>query len=103
MSFFKHLVGMMGGHGSRGYGGGHGGGHHGGGNPFGWGNQPPGYGGPPPGAPPTIACPKCGVANAPGARFCQQCGGPLGATKCASCSADIPPNAKFCPQCGKQP
>jgi len=31
----------------------------------------------PPAAAATVACPKCGTANAPGAKFCAECGASL--------------------------
>ena len=77
-------------------------------------------GGPPPGgqAPPnalpagqgpeaaaavaTAACPSCQAANAPGAKFCQNCGQPMAAPKlhCTNCGSELAPGAKFCPECG---
>jgi membrane protease subunit (stomatin/prohibitin family) len=76
----------------------------------------------------TVTCPSCGKANAPGAKFCADCGGKMevaqvpcvkcgaklregakfcsecGATqekqKCANCQAELAPGAKFCPECG---
>lgn len=76
----------------------------------------------------TVACPACGKQNAPGAKFCADCGGKMevaqvpcvkcganlregakfcsecGATqekaKCANCQHELAPGAKFCPECG---
>ena len=76
----------------------------------------------------TTPCPSCGKANAPGAKFCADCGGKMeiaqvpcvkcganlregakfcsecGSTqekaKCAGCQAELAPGAKFCPECG---
>jgi membrane protease subunit (stomatin/prohibitin family) len=76
----------------------------------------------------TVPCPNCGKPNAPGAKFCAECGGKMevaqvpcvkcgaklregakfcsecGATqekqKCANCQAELAPGAKFCPECG---
>lgn len=48
-----------------------------------------------------IACPSCGGANQPGARFCQQCGTSMVATQCAKCSTVLAPNARFCGSCGQ--
>ncbi|MGH7783441.1 MAG: SPFH domain-containing protein, partial [Candidatus Binatia bacterium] len=76
----------------------------------------------------TVACPACGKQNAPGAKFCADCGGKMeiaqvpcvkcganlregakfcsecGATqekaKCPNCQAELAPGAKFCPECG---
>ena len=91
MGFLEKLLGMMGGHHGRGYGGG----RHGGYGPY--------QGGTPPTVqpPPSIACPKCKAANGDSARFCQQCGAALGPAQCASCGAALAPDAKFCGQCGK--
>ncbi|MBC41855.1 MAG: hypothetical protein CML19_06440 [Pusillimonas sp.] len=50
---------------------------------------------------PSVACPTCRAPNAPGARFCQQCGGSLIATACTQCGTAVPHGAKFCAQCGK--
>jgi len=47
-----------------------------------------------------VACPTCGAANAPGAKFCQECGGALTTKKCANCGTDLAPGTKFCPECG---
>jgi len=47
------------------------------------------------------ACPKCGAAIQPGARFCPECGARLGQDRfCASCGAAVAANARFCPECG---
>ena len=50
----------------------------------------------------TVACPTCQAANAPGAKFCQGCGGSLApaSAKCPSCQADNATGAKFCSECG---
>ena len=67
----------------------------------------------PPAAPPPIAsptpppqasgtgpaCPKCGTASPPGARFCHGCGQAL-ARGCVSCSAPLQDGARFCSSCG---
>jgi membrane protease subunit (stomatin/prohibitin family) len=50
-----------------------------------------------------IACPKCGVGHAAGARFCPGCGAQLVAaapTHCTACGAEAAPGAKFCASCG---
>jgi membrane protease subunit (stomatin/prohibitin family) len=47
-----------------------------------------------------VACPQCGSQNAPGAKFCNECGTKLGAAKCSSCQAELAPGAKFCTECG---
>jgi len=47
------------------------------------------------------ACPKCGAAIKPGAKFCGQCGAPLGQRRfCTQCGTPLDANVKFCPQCG---
>lgn len=47
-----------------------------------------------------IRCPQCQNYNAPGARFCSQCGQGIQNTLCA-CGALVAAGAKFCGQCGK--
>src|SRR5215813_13155759 len=42
--------------------------------------------------------PKCRHENAEGARFCEECGAPLGRA-CAKCGRPLSPTAKFCPGC----
>lgn len=37
----------------------------------------------------------------PGAKFCPQCGKPVGQASCPNCGKPVPPGAKFCPECGK--
>ncbi len=44
-------------------------------------------------------CPKCGVANGIGTRFCKNCGTALG-RECPNCGKTIEAAAKFCPDCG---
>ncbi len=48
------------------------------------------------------ACPKCGAACAPEAKFCLNCGEQLGAAgaACPECGATLPAGAKFCANCG---
>jgi len=47
------------------------------------------------------ACPKCGAAARPGAKFCAECGTPLKQNRfCTECGSPIEANVKFCPQCG---
>ena len=58
-------------------------------------------------------CANCGKENAPGIKFCPNCGRPLAATPppppppaivgkiCAACGAVIPEHVKFCPKCGQ--
>lgn len=54
-----------------------------------------------------MKCQVCGVDNAPGAKFCSQCGERLvtdGAEEswlhCAQCGRDNPPGSRFCGECG---
>ena len=49
-----------------------------------------------------VACAKCGHQNAPGAKFCTECGAKQGATTCANCQAELSPGAKFCNECGQK-
>lgn len=58
---------------------------------------------PAPAAPPGVACPSCGVANQPGAKFCASCGKPMAPPKpaCPSCGVENDASAKFCSSCGK--
>jgi len=96
MGFLKDMMRMLMGshHGSyAGKSGGHHGGfkHGGSGYPF---DYPRGPG---PGNP----CPKCGSANSPEARFCQQCATVLVGSRCSGCGADLSVGAKFCSQCGQ--
>jgi len=53
------------------------------------------------GKPMGATCPKCGAVISNGARFCPECGQKLGGSTC-SCGADLPPGSKFCPSCGKK-
>jgi hypothetical protein len=47
-------------------------------------------------------CRSCGHSNREGARFCAECGTPLGEPMvCASCGAANPPSARFCDACGQ--
>jgi len=45
-------------------------------------------------------CPHCQHENDATARFCEECGGALGARTCANCDLELKPAAKFCPSCG---
>jgi membrane protease subunit (stomatin/prohibitin family) len=51
-----------------------------------------------------VACPKCGVANLAGAKFCYECGAKIetaGQTvPCAKCGAQVQSGSKFCNECG---
>ena len=75
-----------------GYGGGYNDGYYGGGY---------GNGAPPSGGNGGIGCPSCKTLNAPGARFCQQCGMSLVPAVCKQCGALLQAGAKFCGQCGQ--
>jgi class 3 adenylate cyclase len=46
-----------------------------------------------------LNCPRCAGANAPLAKFCQECGFAL-ARACAQCGAALAETARFCSQCG---
>lgn len=48
----------------------------------------------------AVACPKCKVPNASGAKFCSACGASLALEKCLKCQAANAPDAKFCSACG---
>jgi len=49
-----------------------------------------------------VPCPKCGHQNAPGAKFCTECGAKQGTATCANCQAELSPGAKFCNECGQK-
>src|SRR5438034_13442 len=46
-----------------------------------------------------MQCSRCQHENAPGAKFCGECGGRLEAA-CPSCRTVNPPANKFCQECG---
>src|SRR5947207_10380429 len=46
-----------------------------------------------------VTCTSCQTVNAPGGKFCSECGTPL-AFSCPSCGAAAAPTAKFCAECG---
>ncbi|MFN8595475.1 MAG: zinc-ribbon domain-containing protein [Anaerolineae bacterium] len=49
-----------------------------------------------------IYCPKCGIANREGSRFCNDCGTKLPSSTsvhCPQCGTPNPPNNVFCEQC----
>jgi predicted nucleic acid-binding Zn ribbon protein len=53
------------------------------------------------------ACPACGASNAPGVRFCSECGSKLeaeGPAKrfCPSCGAEVEAGVRFCGECGSK-
>jgi class 3 adenylate cyclase len=47
-----------------------------------------------------MRCSKCGVENAAGSRFCNQCATPL-SRACAKCAHLNAPDAKFCAECAE--
>jgi class 3 adenylate cyclase len=46
-----------------------------------------------------VRCPGCRHENPDEARFCSQCGAPLGSS-CGTCGVGLPPGARFCLECG---
>ncbi|NLH17459.1 MAG: zinc ribbon domain-containing protein [Phycisphaerae bacterium] len=49
-----------------------------------------------------VRCHKCNSLAEEGAKFCPQCGSPLGKTKpCPNCRELNDPDAKFCDNCGQ--
>ncbi|MBN1486876.1 MAG: zinc ribbon domain-containing protein [Anaerolineae bacterium] len=47
------------------------------------------------------ACPNCGAALNPGAKFCAECGTRIEEKRyCIECGAELAAKAKFCPECG---
>ncbi|HEY2803624.1 MAG TPA: zinc-ribbon domain-containing protein, partial [Actinomycetota bacterium] len=44
-------------------------------------------------------CATCGTENVEGARFCSNCGSPLGRT-CPNCGEAVAEEARFCSNCG---
>ena len=50
----------------------------------------------------TTPCPSCSKANAPGAKFCADCGGKMEIAQvpCVKCAANLREGAKFCSECG---
>jgi len=52
-------------------------------------------------APPSAACPECGLSAPADARFCPHCGHQiLVLRRCAGCGKNLGPRARFCPACG---
>ena len=49
-----------------------------------------------------VACPSCNKMNAPGTKFCQECGTKLEVPdkRNCSCGAEIAPGVRFCSECG---
>jgi membrane protease subunit (stomatin/prohibitin family) len=53
-------------------------------------------------APPADACPECGAATPPSARFCPRCGHQLLIFRqCVGCGKNLMPAARFCSRCGR--
>ena len=48
-----------------------------------------------------MRCSNCGAERVPGAKFCQECGTPAGAS-CPGCGVAVGPAAKFCHECGER-
>ena len=48
----------------------------------------------------TVACIKCNAQLKAGAKFCSECGASQDKPKCANCQAELVPGAKFCKDCG---
>ena len=56
--------------------------------------------------PQGVPCAKCGTANAPGTKFCSNCGAPQQApqaatAECPSCHGQVVAGSKFCNNCGQ--
>jgi hypothetical protein len=55
----------------------------------------------------ACTCPACGHVNPEGTKFCQECGGKVGAAAkifCTGCGKELAPGTRFCGACGaKQP
>lgn len=45
-------------------------------------------------------CGNCGHRNEPGAKFCEECGNPLGAFNCKNCGTPYQPGQDLCEKCG---
>ena len=50
------------------------------------------------GNPPAIRCPRCGETTA--GRYCAGCGAPLRDVRCMHCGNTLAPGARFCNDCG---
>ena len=55
-------------------------------------------------APTENLCTSCNKANAPGTKFCQECGTKLEASdkRICACGAEVAEGMKFCGECGKE-
>jgi membrane protease subunit (stomatin/prohibitin family) len=56
--------------------------------------------------PQGVPCPKCGTPNAPGMKFCSNCGTPQQApqaatVECPACHEQVVAGSKFCATCGQ--
>jgi membrane protease subunit (stomatin/prohibitin family) len=71
-------------------------------NAMGQSNQAGNQGGAQDAAQAGVPCPQCGHQNAPGAKFCMECGTKQGPATCANCQAELTPGAKFCNECGQK-
>ncbi len=54
----------------------------------------------------TVPCQKCGTQNAPGVKFCSNCGAQQASasaptSSCPSCRAEVQAGSKFCNNCGQ--
>lgn len=52
-----------------------------------------------------VVCPSCGKKNAPGTKFCQECGTPCsanGGARICACGAEVASGVKFCGECEKK-
>ena len=50
-------------------------------------------------------CPACGAQNAPGVKFCQECGNKLKTEStgiCPACGKENPVGTRFCGDCGER-
>jgi len=47
-----------------------------------------------------VDCVKCGAKLREGAKFCSECGSTQEKAKCSNCQFELAPGAKFCPECG---
>lgn len=47
-------------------------------------------------------CPSCGASVTERAKFCSECGKPLGGKFCPGCGARLNGAPKFCPECGQK-
>lgn len=50
----------------------------------------------------TVPCVKCAAPLAAGTKFCNECGAKQEKPKCSNCQAELIPGAKFCNECGQK-